>query len=150
MNEQKEVTEFFNQIGSISNNITLNEDVTKIFADMMVKQTQNDKLVKNSKVAKRLESYLYFAAAKEAEDTEMRDAYDAFRAAGKSESIRGLKYGTGSTPSSWILEDDEPNQETKLSLSEIRQLALEYGYSLVKIEYEQTELPGTNKINIKE
>lgn len=38
----------------------------------------------------------------------------------------------------------------ELSLDEVRDLALYYGYSLTKIEYESTDLSGTTKINLKE
>ena len=38
----------------------------------------------------------------------------------------------------------------ELSLDKVRDLALYYGYSLTKIEYESTDLSGTTKINLKE
>lgn len=46
---------------------------------------------------------------------------------------------------------DEIKESTpELSLDKVRDLALYYGYSLTKIEYESTDLSGTTKINLKE
>ena len=58
-------------------------------------------------------------------------------------SIRG-------TTSKWGIVDDISEVNETPSLDKVRLWALEYGYSLTKIEFESTELTGTNKIKLKE
>lgn len=48
-----------------------------------------------------------------------------------------------------IIEDDTQSIRGTPSLDKVRLWALEHGYSLNKIEYESTDLSGTNKIKLK-
>lgn len=48
------------------------------------------------------------------------------------------------------IKDELVDVSNKLSLDELIKQALELGYSLQKIEYESTDLTGTNKIKLKD
>lgn len=48
-----------------------------------------------------------------------------------------------------VIEDDTQSMLGIPSLDKVRLWALEHGYSLNKIEYESTDLSGTNKIKLK-
>ena len=58
--------------------------------------------------------------------------------------------GIRGTTSKWGIVDDISEVNETPSLDKVRLWALEYGYSLTKIEFESTELTGTNKIKLKE
>ena len=82
-------------------------------------------------------------------ECELMDAFRVVAAtspASLSASIRG-------TTSRWggplMSSDTEAVVETP-SLDKVRLWAFEYGYSLTKLEFESTELTGTNKIKLKE
>lgn len=64
-------------------------------------------------------------------------------------SISGIRGGATSYSRGVIVDDIDEVYETP-SLGKVRLWALEYGYSLTKIEFESTELTGTNKIKLKE
>ena len=74
--------------------------------------------------------------------------------------IRGIKEAVSTTvpattfastrlTGSITIEDDIQSMHGTPSLDKVRLWALEHGYSLNKIEYESTDLSGTNKIKLK-
>ena len=89
-------------------------------------------------------------------DEHEREMMESFRlkhnnllAMGAAPSFTSFKGIRGSTSTRTVVDDVDEVYEIP-SLDKVRLWALEYGYSLTKIEFESTELTGTNKIKLKE
>ena len=138
----------------------MNEEYAKALFEKLYQQAEEE--TKNQEKQSSLSSIQRFAKSLEQQseiaatpsiyshelsyrDVDDRAFFDASEVATLVTTAKSGIRGIGLSTNSSLID-----VSNKLSLDELRKQALELGYSLQKIEYESTDLTGTNKIKLKD
>ena len=132
------IDDMIRAIGAVSSDMHLsNDDTTNTF----IREYLQSKM--EAEKARSLSESVSIDSMSEVFGRDIRD----IKGAG-STTVSATTFTPARLTGSIIIEDDTQSMNEIPSLDKVRLWALEYGYSLNKIEYESTDLSGTNKIKL--